>query len=62
MNRAEALRRLEDGTSFQFVGDKVLIRSVALIEALRQARTERFDAVVSHEQDVASDAPLILAA
>jgi hypothetical protein len=56
------LRRLQDSTSFQFVGDKVLIRNVALIEALGQARSERLDVVASREQDVANDTTLVLAA
>lgn len=62
MNRAEARRRLEDDTSFQFVGDKVLIRSVALIEALRHAKDERGGSIVNHEQDAALDPSLVLAA
>ena len=62
MNRAEARRRLEDSTSFQFVGDRVLIRSVTLIEALRQVRSELVVTAPSPERDAASEQPLVLAA
>lgn len=62
MNRAEAMRRLNDGTSFQFVGDKVLIRSVVLIEALAQSRNEGADSAMNFEQEVALDAAVGLAA
>lgn len=61
MNRGEAMRRLEDGTRFQFVGDKVLIRNAALIEALDRARYERVDAVPL-ERDPVLDTASALAA
>jgi len=62
VNRAEARRRLVDSTCFQFVGDKVLVRDVALIEALSRAMNDRVDAAANHEQDVALDSTLVLAA
>lgn len=62
MNRAEARRRLEDGTSFQFVGDKVLLRNVTLIEALRQMNDECQGVVAKQERGVPLEPTRVLAA
>lgn len=62
MNRAEAIRRLEASTRFQFVGDKVLIRSVAVIEALKQVKDGSAAAALTGERDASLDTALVLAA
>jgi len=44
------------------VGDKVLIRSVAVIEALKQARDGSAAAALTDERDASLDTALVLAA
>ncbi len=36
MDRAEARRKLEHSTRFQFVGDRLVVRSVALLAAIER--------------------------
>lgn len=62
MDRAEAVRLLELGTRFQFVGERVLIRNVALIEALGEVATNKEDAGRPLEAEQATAATLVLAA
>lgn len=62
VDRAEAVRLLELGTRFQFVGDRVLVRNVALIEALSEVTAAQGDAGLHREHEPARDTTLVLAA
>lgn len=61
MERAEARRKLESSTRFQFVGDRLVVRDVALIAAIARLGSVKEEIGVAG-QDAAQEATLNLAA
>lgn len=63
MERAEALARLQRSTRFQFVGERLVVRQVALLRSIAAAeRVEEENGVAARRADVNATAPLGLAA
>lgn len=62
VDQAEARRRLESSTRFQFVGERVLIRSATLLEAHKESDKEYAPVLSGDEQGGARDASLVMAA
>ena len=62
VDQAEARRRLESSTRFQFVGERVLIRSATLLEAHKESEEEYPPVLPGDEQGGVRDASLVMAA
>lgn len=62
MERAEALARLQRTTRFQFVGDRVVVRNVALLNSIAAAQRVEEENGVAASSAEAGVAPLRLAA
>ncbi len=63
MDRAEALARLQRSTRFQFVGDRLVVRDVALLSSIAAAeRVEEENGVTARGAEVSGVVPLGLAA
>ncbi len=55
MDRAEALARLQRTTRFQFVGERLIVRDVALLEAIKTAeRVEEENGVAVRGIEIAA--------
>lgn len=62
VDRVEARRLLEHGTGFRFVGDKVLVRNMAMLESHQEPIEEAGAVLARSEQDVVGETPMVMAA
>jgi len=62
VDRVEARRRLEHGTRFRFVDDKVVLRSTTMLEAYQEPREEPGSMLSRTEHGVVDETSMVMAA